>query len=590
MSTRMAQPKVCIISLDGATFDILNPLVERGLMPNIGRLMQQGAAMPLESTIPPITPVAWTSFMTGKNPGKHTILDFRCYDPATQADKFVNSTHIRGETLWQILSRHGRRSCVINLPLTYPPYPINGCLVSGFDTPSVASAFTFPAELKAEILERIPDYDFILSWGFQDWNVANAFETYLDCITRAFEQRAEVAMRLMAREAWDVFMVHFQNLDNLQHKFWAPPNSIEAESLGPERCRHVWACYNRLDALVGQLLAQPWAKDALQLIISDHGFGPYHGKIYVNQLLHDWGYLALPPEITPARPRNGHTKPQQANQPGWFYRIRQAAGSSDQPIVKELVKAGRAVKRQLAPANGRPSLPAAPRRSSPDWIADARQRDLAAELLADWTQSAAFAVLAELHCFVQVNLRGREPHGVVAPGAEYENLLAELKHRFESALDPRDGQPLFVSVRRSREVFDSQPGDQFPDLVLEPRPGFSTLRSLADDGAIVQYLTPGGGTHRPYGILVAHGPGVAAPTSAVGAQLIDLAPMILTYLGLPVPVDMDGVLPPGLIAQELQRENSPNIGAGIFEPETAVYDEAEAQLIEERLRGLGYLE
>src|ERR1700751_4183666 len=127
--------KVFIVSLDGATFDVINPLIAQGYMPNLGQLVSTSVSVDLESVVPPVTAPAWTSFMTGKHPNKHGIFDFARFDQSEYRWKINNATNIQSKTIWRILSEKGKRVVVLNLPYTYPPQEINGVCVSGWDAP-----------------------------------------------------------------------------------------------------------------------------------------------------------------------------------------------------------------------------------------------------------------------------------------------------------------------------------------------------------------------------------------------------------------------------------------------------------------------
>lgn len=131
--------KVFVISLDGATWDVLRPLMNQGYLPNLRQVLASSLTADLESVVPPVTAPAWTSFMTGKNPSKHGIFDFTRFDGQDYQWKLNNSQHIRSKTVWQILSEKGKRVVVLNLPYTYPTYPVNGVMVSGWDAPTMSS-------------------------------------------------------------------------------------------------------------------------------------------------------------------------------------------------------------------------------------------------------------------------------------------------------------------------------------------------------------------------------------------------------------------------------------------------------------------
>lgn len=127
--------KVMVIGLDGATFRVIDPLVARGELPGLARLMAGGTRGTLESTLPPLSPTAWASFITGKNPGKHGIFDFLRRRPGSYEFLPVNGASIRARTLWSRLSEGGVRVGVVNVPMTYPPPPVNGFIISGMDSP-----------------------------------------------------------------------------------------------------------------------------------------------------------------------------------------------------------------------------------------------------------------------------------------------------------------------------------------------------------------------------------------------------------------------------------------------------------------------
>ena len=152
--------RVLVIGLDGATFDILSPLMAEGRMPKMAEAVAGGASGILRSTVPPITPAAWTTFLTGKQPGTHGIIDFERYDVRTN-QLALNSTrcldHVR--TLWKIVGDQGLKVGSVNVPMTFPAVPVNGFLVSGFETPGPDSDFVYPALLKDEIPVRLTIVD-----------------------------------------------------------------------------------------------------------------------------------------------------------------------------------------------------------------------------------------------------------------------------------------------------------------------------------------------------------------------------------------------------------------------------------------------
>ena len=212
--------RVLIIGLDGATFDVLDPLMDAGRMPHLKALIENGSFGILDSTKPPVTPAAWTTFMTGKGPGTHGIIDFERYDVATNSLSFNSTFEIREKTLWEILSEKGLKVGSINVPMTYPPTPVNGFMISGFETPSIKAEFTYPPELKELILREIPGYNYKSRWKRKVFGGEKLFAENLAYIANSFEQGVKLVHLCGEKYGWDALMVLYKLVDNLQHKVW----------------------------------------------------------------------------------------------------------------------------------------------------------------------------------------------------------------------------------------------------------------------------------------------------------------------------------------------------------------------------------
>ena len=155
-----SERKVLVIGLDGGTFDVIQPWVEAGHLPNIGRLMAEGASGPLRSTIHPLTPTAWTTFLTGKNPGKHGIYDFALFEPGSYQPLRTDASHSRAASLFQLLNEAGRRVVSYNVPWTFPPEPVNGVMIAGFGAPAFDRRLTYPAAAFDDLADRVDRVSF----------------------------------------------------------------------------------------------------------------------------------------------------------------------------------------------------------------------------------------------------------------------------------------------------------------------------------------------------------------------------------------------------------------------------------------------
>src|SRR4030042_2502517 len=186
--------KVFIMGLDGGTWDVLKPLMEEGKMPHLSGLAERGMSGVLKSTITPETASAWTTFQTGVNSGKHGIFDFFQYLPGDYNPLVISSQMIPLETIWQILSRQGKKVIVVNVPITYPAYEVNGLMVTCMLTPSVKSNFTYPPELAEEVLKVEKDYTIVTT---QEVFNRRTLQEFVDTLISTEEKRTRVMLHLL---------------------------------------------------------------------------------------------------------------------------------------------------------------------------------------------------------------------------------------------------------------------------------------------------------------------------------------------------------------------------------------------------------
>jgi len=256
-------------------------------LPNLSGLRSNGVWGRLESTIPPITIPAWASMMTGKLPGTLGFYGFRNRkDYSYEGLSIATSLMLREKTVWDYLK--DKKSVVIGFPPSYPPKPINGELISGFLTPGIDSNFTYPEDLKGEILGRFGEYLFDVR------NFRTNDKMWLkDEIFKLGKQRMEVARYMMETRDWDFFFVVEMGVDRLHHGFWKffdkkhrkyePGNPFE--DIGIEY-------YKMIDGYIGELI-EAAGDDTMIMVVSDHGAKRIEGGIVINKFLIDEGYLKL---------------------------------------------------------------------------------------------------------------------------------------------------------------------------------------------------------------------------------------------------------------------------------------------------------
>jgi predicted AlkP superfamily phosphohydrolase/phosphomutase len=262
--------RAVIFGVDGLSFRILNPLIERGELPNFARLRREGVEAEFISAVPAITPPAWMSLVTGLKPAKHGVFDFWEFDTNSPTLKSRAVTHRKGgKAIWNILSEYGKRVIVMNVPLTYPPDPVNGIMVSGLMTPSTSSPFTFPHIFKDELYKAVPGY--LIDLGSE----RIAAGRFVDGVLDMTEKRIQLQEHLLSEHEWDFAFLSYVGPDRIQHRIW---DSIEALS-------HDGTKYFRLlDDALGRVLNRLTPEDVL-FVASDHGFVGARKWFYINEYL-----------------------------------------------------------------------------------------------------------------------------------------------------------------------------------------------------------------------------------------------------------------------------------------------------------------
>ncbi len=281
-----SQRKLFVLSLDGVPCSFLEILTREAVLPNRARLLTAGGVRRMAATQPAVSSVAWSTYMTGQNPGKHGIFGFVDRTPGSYEMFVPTSRNMVSSTLWEVLSRAGKRVVVVNVPLTYPPRPVNGVLVSSFLCPSLDKV-AYPREV-SELLKGMGyriDIDSRLGHTSR--------EEFVRDLDLTLEKRFEAAFALMCQKSWDFSQLHVLETDRMNHVLWEDYE----QGASPEREAFL-DFYRRLDSRIGDLLGRlPPATDLV--LLSDHGFCLLEKEVYLNRFLEERGWLEF--EHRPAR-------------------------------------------------------------------------------------------------------------------------------------------------------------------------------------------------------------------------------------------------------------------------------------------------
>jgi predicted AlkP superfamily phosphohydrolase/phosphomutase len=542
--------RVAILGLDGATWTNLRAWVERGEMPVLARLMSDSAWGVLNSATPALTPPAWTSLITGTNPGKHGIYHFR-HQPAGDyyQRRLNNSRDIAAPTIWQRLNQHGLRTGAFNVPLSHPVYPVNGFMTSDALSPEARKLYTHPPELA----EQFPGYVIdVLNYPEAVPGTANHEREMLAFVEeneRVMLHHADVAVRLMTTQAWQFFMAVWLVLDRMQHFAWKYCDPAVAETLTGETEKKIAArtrqLFKKLDAQIGRFV-EAAGKDTTLLLVSDHGFGPIPQQFFhTNRWLVEQGYLGLLSSFSPERLVYGNLP--------------------------------RAWKPKLgAPIDSKHGI-------------------------VDWSRTKAWADPLESRATgIRINRKNRYAEGIVAD-TDVEPLLEELTREL-LALKAPDGSAQFAEVHRGDKLYRGPHGPAGPDLVAILSKPFDVPPSFRRDVKSPQCITPNrhvmrDGGHEPEGVVLLHGRHVRRGGWIPPQPIESIAPTVLQLFGLPVADGMDAEPISSALEDEFVQAHPARRASESAAPITtpasggqAEYSAEDSAVVEERLRKLGYLD
>jgi predicted AlkP superfamily phosphohydrolase/phosphomutase len=489
--------------------------------------------------------------------------------------RYTNARSRKARTVWTLLSEAGHAVGVVNVPMTFPPEPVRGFMISGMDTPDETSDFIYPQSLATDLRKTVgvPRLD-AQHLGFMTTDQRRA--QVLRLLEDTDEQRLRAVVTALDLVPVEALMVVYGSTDAVQHHFWryADQTHHRHDPAGAALFGSaIEDVYTRLDRHLGVLLER-LRDDGVAMVVSDHGFGPTSSKVvYLNRYLSELGVLAY-------RGQAGG---------GLRGRLGPAVRRLD-GLVRGFLSG--ATKRRLARLF--PRLRVA-------WEASLTGSDAV-----DWRRTKAYCNEAlSSSATITLNVRGRQPEGQVEPGTDYAELVDFLAERLMALKDPVSGARLVQRVYRRDEVYQGPYLDSAPDLLLAwwEGDGFETKTSLPGEQGqpVVAELDQGpptqaewSGTHRLDGVLAVRGAGIRRGVTIEGARLVDLAPTLLYLLGEPIPDDMDGRVLTEIFDEDRIRRIPVQVTTAAPGPtgETAgdTYSEEETEMVRKRLQDLGYLE
>lgn len=607
--------RILVIGADGADPAILQRLMEAGQVPNLARLRARGVCAPLLTTFPPVSPVAWTSFLTGVGPARHGVRDFVSKAPGAYQPTLGMFTVAAGDhglptycsrrralTLGQMLTAAGRRSFTLRVPGDFPPDPVNGGVLAGLGMPDIVGSFgtsaLYTTEPEAPRFTQVKDKSQVKplrpasgGWLHSDLDGPARTSSSLIC-------RAEGSQLRVAASPDDLTVL--ATLAPSQWSDWLPVTFALADGTRVEGIYRL-----KLVRLVGE---------AVDLYCTPIQCAP-HAPLYpltappdlalcLADALGPFATLGLPADqaglqknlISPETFLEGadHAWDEQAaiirhllvgeewdlfiahyfaidNAQHMFWRAMDAAHPAHDPaevarLGDQVARAYRWLDRQAGEllslvGDGVTVIVASDHGGAPiyrwfylnAWLREEGYLHTTpgseGKAHVDWTRTRACGFGSG---GIFVNVRDRDPQGLVAPGDEYEALRSELATRLLALTDPQTEGPAVKAVLRSEQVYPCARGGEVPDLLLALARGYGLGRGEAlgqvSDRPVLEtnHTWWSGGHEGPYlpqdipGVLLMTGPGIPPDSQLNAPRIIDVAPTILRLLGVDVPPHMEG--------------------------------------------------
>ncbi|MDD4202479.1 MAG: alkaline phosphatase family protein [Candidatus Omnitrophica bacterium] len=553
-NNKQNKQKVFVIGLDGATFEIIKPLLAKGKLPNIKKLMQTGSYGYLESTMPPVTPCAWTSSVTGKQPSKHSLFDFQLIDKNPEKTITANRTHVKAKAIWKLLEEQGKKSIVIDVPLTFPPENIkDGVIISRVMAPPKKNCVT-PKHLFNVLKEKgyikKVERKIAQEHGADKANKeevekkpapkkltkAQALKFERDRITKAFthmkedvDKKVEMIKWFNETRDWDFFMAVFMEPDHAGHTFWK--DQVKVKKI-----------YEKVDQAIGKI--RKMMDDNTTLFIwSDHGFTSLPYSFNVNEWLYSKDLLFKKLDIPHKESMKELKKFLKAHKSG------KGEGNNKLTKFRYLIKT-------------------------------------------DLEKTKAY--LQSGTCYgIRINLEGRDTTGIVKK-EEYELFRQDLINDLKKLKSPLTKKKVFDKVLRREDVYSESPfgADGAPDIFLVPKDMDIMLNGqFSQNTKMWKESSKGYGFHHTHGIVFVNGKGIKNKTLK-GTHITDVAPTVLHILDVPIPEDIDGRIIKDAFEKnsDLMKKPIKLQGPSIVEGQQQAYSSKDEEKIRKRLEALGYIE
>lgn len=508
---------IIVLVLEAAEWRLIEQWTHEGKLPTLRKLVQGGVCGKISSPGYVSSGCVWASFSCSVNPGKHGFGFFhRQLKTGTYRTIKKYSDDLTYKHFWLTASCAGRRVAVFDIPLTKPEADLNGYFIGrwGDEHPSWKPSST-PKDLLREIVDQFGAHP-LHEWYQTRPKSAEEWLRWKRDLTEGVKKRTAIIKYLLNKEPLDLMVVNYAEPHWAGHVSWHLHDEThpEHDPALVSRCGDIiLSDYIDLDSAIADIMQN--YPGATYFVTSPIGMGSHTGgEIMTPAILRKLGMDSA----------GGKTTSSSLLPRGLL------------PGSDGMSRAVQQIEKIISPTKIEKLKKLLPERLWDDWT----RRLLS--LGTNWKQSKVFVVSGDNASLLRINLKGREPNGLVEPGDEYEQLCKELIVAFSELEEIATSQPAVKKIVQPRDVFWGENIDEMPDLVVVWREGppIEAVKSPRIGTVELSEYHKRTGGHSEHGFLLAYGPGIQKGVQRSNLDLLDFAPTILNMLGVPVPENMDG--------------------------------------------------
>jgi predicted AlkP superfamily phosphohydrolase/phosphomutase len=548
MSQELLSNKMIVVGLDGATYDLMDPLIKAGYLPNVRRIISNGFSATLRSTIPPVTAPAWLSMVTGLSPGNTGVFYFLNRKDENFDFIPLDSSEFADRSVWDYMDSAGMRSAIYNFPMLYPPYPLNnGYMVSGIGAPEKDTIVSLP-EIYDILKQEYPDYKVHIPYS--DRMYKNDPQKLLLDLKESLKKRFNIIFRLLERNDYDFFFGVVSETDWANHYFWGSfdPSYTGSSIVAKKADGALQEIWKIVDENLGKLVDEFGDHNEI-FIVSDHGFGPANRIFYINQWLNQKGYLQLKKETPLDRLR-------------W-------------EISKKLTMHKQLIKKLLKTTGG-------------GGITIKRVFDLDPKKQIDFEKSLIFATKHNFATgMLYLTQKGKTMSG---------QFLSELKQKLKE-----EGERLAVEIDiiDADDIYTGKYRNLAPDLIIkmdnyacQVSPflyPYTKKKEVLEPSSFYRNIS---GSHREEGILLGYGHRIARTFGAKRGEynIWDICPTLLYALGVAIPENLDGKVVKKIFKDQYKNgKTAPPTDQTTRKGKPISRELTDTEQVLKQLKGLGYL-